>query len=114
VRALAEARRFDEDVRSGAEWLELGLVHGIERDTELVLVEIQKETALIGIRDRVGKRSVAAQRIAARGFDLEDGGAEVGEQLAAEGAGNTLSDLDDTQIPERAQTITCPPSTSIT
>ncbi len=61
----------------------LGL-RDVERDAAFVGVEIEEQSAFLGMRDIAGKRPARARAIAGAGpFDLDDLGAHVRQQLAA-------------------------------
>ena len=68
----------------------------VERDTELVAVEVDELRALLDIGYIAGEVAEAAGVVAFRRFDLDDLGAEVCEELGGRGAGEALAQFKDT------------------
>ena len=69
----------------------------VQAAAALGAVEEDEEAAALRVRLVAGKRSVGAERIASRRFDLDHLGAEVAEELAGVGQRLALADLDDAQ-----------------
>ena len=68
----------------------------IERDAELVGIEVEEQTALFGMRLAAGKRTAHARMVANAGpFDLDDFGAHIGHQLRRIRRRRHLTDFDD-------------------
>ena len=88
----------NQDVGAGDELLEnleaLGS-RNIERDAELVGVEVKEQAGFFRMRLVLGKRAAAARAIAdARALDLDNLGAHIGHQLGRIGRGDQLAELD--------------------
>jgi hypothetical protein len=73
------------------------------------VLEVERDAALVAVDHLEGRRGAAdegrapaARVVALRPLDLDDIGAEGGEHLAGEGAGEVLRDLDDLDAGERA------------
>ena len=75
----------------------------VERDAALVRVQVEEEAAALGVRHAARERTAlrASDRRAGR-LDLDDVGAEVGEQLGGVGGADAAADLEDAEAVERA------------
>ena len=69
----------------------------VDADAALALVNADEAAALVG-RDHVRE----APEVAVRWLDLDDVGPHVGQHLAAVGAGNVLTEVEDVDTRQRA------------
>src|SRR6185295_10979675 len=69
----------------------------IQGDAALVGVQVEERAARLGIRLAFRKRTAASQRISLGRLDLDDVGAEIGENLSPERGRYALAVLDDPQ-----------------
>ena len=100
--AVSSGRNFRADVSGVAQRAEARRVGGgvqVERERALVEIAVDERERTIRCRDAAGERGVQAARIAARRLDLDDVGAEVGEQAAGEGVAQ-IGEIDDAQVRE--------------
>ena len=67
----------------------------IQGDAALVRVQIEESAARFGIRLAFGKRAAASERISLGGLDLDDVGAEIGEDFPPERSRYAFAVLDD-------------------
>jgi hypothetical protein len=75
----------------------------VQGDGPLARVQIEEERAAFAIRNVVRERAAIARRITlVWSLQLDDVGAEVGEQLRAEGGGHHPAELDDGEPGEGA------------
>ena len=91
----------DEHVGAGeeAEHGLAALVGGeVGGDAALVRVEVEEDAAALRVRLAALERARAAGAVALGRFDLDDVGAEVGEELAAVRAGHPFGEFDDAKI----------------
>ena len=102
---LAWSAVLDQDVGFVRERPELDSVRldiEIEYLGTLARIEIKKECTAFGMGSIVGEGTTLARRVSTRALDLDDVGAEVGEQFGAVGCGHVFGEFEYAQAREGA------------
>ena len=89
--------------------LPLGLAQ-IQRHALFIGVQVQKQTALFGMRGIAGKGTTLAGNVTARRFDFDHIRAKVGQQLAGIGGRNHIAALNDGNPGQELFSHNSPPS----
>ena len=94
---LARRIVMDEEVGPGDSAEEGGPIgDGVEGDTTLIGIQIEKETALFGVGLMLGEGSTAAGLIATGRLDFDDVGTEIGEEFGGVRGGDQIAHFENT------------------
>ena len=85
-----------------ADLLSVGGVGHVEDAGALVGVQMEKAAGALGVGFIAGEGAEGAEGAATRGFELEDVGAVVGEQLGGVGTGDLAGEIEDADSSERS------------